>query len=66
VTQKFDLAREMDNQGACCPHDTNGDGDCHLCYREPQGCPRNLTAPTTLENDMRSAELGHEMKGGAL
>lgn len=21
-----------------CPHDTNGDGDCHLCHRLPGGC----------------------------
>lgn len=24
--------------GERCPHDTNGDGDCHLCYRRPGGC----------------------------
>lgn len=21
-----------------CAHDTDGDGDCHLCYRRPGGC----------------------------
>jgi hypothetical protein len=22
-----------------CPNDTNGDGDCHLCHKQPGGCP---------------------------
>lgn len=21
-----------------CPHDTDGDGNCHLCIRRPGGC----------------------------
>ena len=21
-----------------CQHDTDGDGDCHLCFKDPNGC----------------------------
>lgn len=27
-----------DNAPPACEHDTDGDGDCHLCVRRPDGC----------------------------
>jgi hypothetical protein len=32
-------------QSDCCPHDTNGDGDCHLCHGKPEGCTFKRTPP---------------------
>lgn len=30
---------------APCPHDTDGDGDCHICARHPERCIKKQ--PTT-------------------
>lgn len=34
-----------------CANDTDGDGNCHLCFREPLGCPATRQPKADLEDE---------------
>lgn len=36
LAESFGLRLVKPRKG--CPHDTDGDGNCHLCIRRPGGC----------------------------